>query len=1016
MWWEIRVDGHRLSTTTGVVGDAGSTVSRDFPSAADASLAAESLVSERLGRGYVEVSPPDVHGSPAIVSEVGAAATCAACGRPFGSADERFCAGCGTPRASQVETAASQQVIGTVEAHRVADPSVVHCAAVMETAGRFVPDRRDGVWYVERLRVNHVSHPYQPWHGSAMRSWCDSSDTYSIYDVDRRPAARVTMLSWTSRGKSELRIRADFGSNVPVRAERSFGYWVTFTTAVAFKDGAAASAALERLQVNPEAVVQLLRQSNPPGKVLEALDGPVLPAFRSLRPVLSLDARPSGPDGASSASDLGLLQIVVADQLGLGRPAKPKSGSARVDLLRRLPMRPGYAAGIKALVKTADDPRVFGTAAGRIASGAPGFAQYDGATAPPVPAWVLQMIPEWVQRRRMTEWGLTQDSIDYLNRLVRRRLKGLARSKESGYVDAALALLTQLDAEGGAPEGRRRAFAANYVIYGDLTRDVGHGRYEELPSPDVRQSQRFDPHPEMWDGAKGKVERAWKRLRHDVDTFTWMTLVLGREGAAELDWTIHHVDLGFRSRNGLCQSLAKEQLESRGIDALRPEEGDREGWKVFLRVALEVHSFSLQRDAIDSAVSALRPSAGASWPDWLQYFSLAAPYLHGVALERCVDEVLARMPAKSPTARRALVVRLIRSGDPIRAALGWLALSQPKVVRTSPEHFVAGMPYQGGSYTWNAFTPLTQDIIETGTCALRSGLAPPLLWSTISLACTPESAGIILAELVPSHPELARLVWRQLDDEVMAGVWANVEAGRLTGPLREAVSLLGPRAVGKPGPRQREFLEQWMRAEPQEWLGMPPHLEAIFRGGDVALIDQARDLVQRQGAMEDFWLTLAESQSPLAARAVIDFLQGVSVDRQRECVLALLDSSAASARQLGWDHYSALSQAEQMSVADALLEHRDPDVMNRVAKMLDGSERPSYEALRSFDRSVLLSRRSLRTAKAAVQSRWDATDASQIDRGVLVELALSTSKIDADWAWRLLAKLEAVPEAAGSPS
>jgi len=824
------------------------------------------------------------------------------------------------------------------------------------------------------------------------------------------------MLSWTSRGKSELRIRADFGSDVPVRAEDSFGYWVTFATAVAFKDGASASAAFERLQDNPEAVVQLLRQSNPPGKVLEALDGPVLPAFRSLRPVLSLDARPSGPDGASSASDLGLLQIVVSDQLGLGRPAKSASGSATINLLRRLPMRPGYAAGIKALVKTADDPRVFGTAAGRVASGAPGFAQYDGATKPPVPVWLLQMIPEWVQPRRMTEWGLTQDSIDYLNRLVRRRLKGSVHNDEKWYVEAALALLTQLDAEGGAPEDRRRAFAANYVIFGKLTRDTGHGRYEELPAPDFRQSQRFDPHTETWDAARDKVERAWKRLRRDVDTFTWMTLVLGRESAANLDWNLHQVYLGLRSCNLLCQSLAKEQLASRGIDAFRPEESDQEGWEILLRVALEVHSFSQQRDAVESAVSALRPSAEASWPEWLQYFTIAAPYLHGVALERCVDDVLARMPAKSPKARRSLVVRLIRSGDPMRAALGWLALSRPKVIRTSPEHFVAGMPHQRGSYTWNAFTPLSEDIVETGTCALRSGLAPQLLWSTMSLACTPESASVILGELVPTHPELARLVWRQLDDEVMAGIWANVEAGPLTASLREAVSVLGPRAVGNPNLRQREFLEQWMRAEPQEWLGMTSQLEAIFRGGDVALIEQARDLVQRQGAMGDFWLTLAESQSPPAARAVIDFLQGISVDRQRECILTLLDSSAASARQLGWDQYSSLPQAEQMSVTDALLENRDPDVMNRVAKILDGSERPSHEALRSFDRCVLLSRRSLRAAKAAVQSRWGATDASRIDRGVLVELALSTSKIDADWAWRLLAKLEAVPEAAGSTS
>lgn len=1043
MWWEIELAGRRLTTTTGIVGAPGSPVSRDFPSEADAHLAAESLVAERTSRGYVEVLSGSAQAVEGARGGDSSDAECAACGRAFGADDERFCAGCGTPRAS---TAAASTVSRAealpIQGSKSVDPSVVHCAVRLESRDRFAPERRDRTWYVHRLRVDHVRHPRMPWHTSRDLRWCDSAGRIFVSSVWYRPAASVTLLAWTSRGKSELRIHAEFGSNVPVDVEEAFGYWIEFTTSVTFKDGSAAAAALERLQDNPESIVQLLRQCNPPGKIVDALDGPVQPAFRGLRPVRNFEARPSGPDGATSASDLGLLQIAVSEQSDANVKITPKSRSARVDLLRRLPLRPGYAAGIKALIKSAQDPRLFGVAAGRIASGSPNFPTQSDATAGPVPAWVLSMIPEWIQWRRMTKWGLTQDSIDYLNRLVRRRLKVVARTDPKAYVDAALALLGQLDVEGGAPEDRRRAFAANYVIYGSVTRDVGHGRFEELPSRDVRQAQRFDPHPDIWNGAGDQVARAWKLLRHDVDTFTWMTLVLGPERVAELEWNRNHVDLALRSSNAMCVELGRLQLSTRGLEHFRPTGSDPEQWRVFLRLLEVERSFAVRRDCINAGLEALRPAPGSPWDAWFRYFSMMSPLLVGPALHRLVGVVLSNMPAKSPFARRAFCARLIRSGDPTRSALGWLALSHPKVIRADPNDFIAGMP-SGGNYSWNAFAPLSDDIVSTATFALSSGLPVDSLWRHVARACSQESAKQIMSASVPNQPDMARLLWRRLDDELMTSTWIQIDqelredsaprrapsglrdarlhrqatrsqsSVELSGFLRAAVREWGPQAVKDPGPRQRIFLEAWMRDAPGEWIESPLMLEAACRSGDPTLVQAALDLVRREGAMERVWLGLAESRAPLANAAVAGFIEGQLPDRRRDSVLALLDSSVASARDVGWQMYMALPDTDQSAVTEGLLEHRDPLVVERVAKILQGSNRPNLEALRAFDRSLLLSRRSLRAAKGAVQDRWDMSEPSTLDRDVLVELALGQSRVDSDWAWRQLARIDQLSETAG---
>lgn len=176
--------------------------------------------------------------------------------------------------------------------------------------------------------------------------------------------------------------------------------------------------------------------------------------------------------------------------------------------------------------------------------------------------------------------------------------------------------------------------------------------------------------------------------------------------------------------------------------------------------------------------------------------------------------------------------------------------------------------------------------------------------------------------------------------------------------------------------------------------------------------------IEATGQLPYCWLSLAESSLPLALDAAGRYFDSLrDPNSLTEQVLAAIDSQVPVVRDMGFRVFDARrTELEELSIWTALLESDDPVVQARVAEEALAGALMNSDALNSFDRRILITRRGDRRTKERVKDRVmeriRASSASELvllietqRLAALKEMAQGANARDREWALQRLANL-----------
>ena len=159
-------------------------------------------------------------------------------------------------------------------------------------------------------------------------------------------------------------------------------------------------------------------------------------------------------------------------------------------------------------------------------------------------------------------------------------------------------------------------------------------------------------------------------------------------------------------------------------------------------------------------------------------------------------------------------------------------------------------------------------------------------------------------------------------------------------------------------------------------------------------------------------LKLAECGIPEVLIRANEWFRNIpkKTEEETHAILALCDSPKAEVRQLGMDLISERKEIlsyDKWELLPCLSEHPDVYVQQQVAESLEKLGTAPQFAIR-FDREVMRQRNAARKAKESIKRRLEKQE--KIDTDLLLEIAKSQDKQDAEWAILQLTKMALAEE------
>ncbi len=172
-------------------------------------------------------------------------------------------------------------------------------------------------------------------------------------------------------------------------------------------------------------------------------------------------------------------------------------------------------------------------------------------------------------------------------------------------------------------------------------------------------------------------------------------------------------------------------------------------------------------------------------------------------------------------------------------------------------------------------------------------------------------------------------------------------------------------------------------------------------------LETVKKMATNKDVSVPFGLSLIESDIPPTVEVAKEFFESLpeSSIKEFDSVLALCDSPNANVRKFGLDYLKkrkANLVLEKDQHLEFLSEHSDAQILRVVAEEItyNNVDKPFVER---FDKEILRTKYRNRKAKNNIKARIDKT--LLINPSVLMEMARSTSKKDAEWAILQLTKM-----------
>lgn len=178
---------------------------------------------------------------------------------------------------------------------------------------------------------------------------------------------------------------------------------------------------------------------------------------------------------------------------------------------------------------------------------------------------------------------------------------------------------------------------------------------------------------------------------------------------------------------------------------------------------------------------------------------------------------------------------------------------------------------------------------------------------------------------------------------------------------------------------------------------------------DVPLALLALGQLQANKQIAHVWMRLVESGMPHAVTFATQYITSQKDSAKfQEAVLACLDSSEKSARDLGLRLMNSYEdRIDFTALWSALSESEDPVIQARLLEEALVGNIPDDSKLSDLDRRVLMKRRNPRRVKEAVKNRISKSDSAINDErlAALKDMAAGANKRDREWAVHRLTQL-----------
>lgn len=763
-----------------------------------------------------------------------------------------------------------------------------------------------------------------------------------------------------------------------------------------------------------------------------------------------VNARESTSSHPINLKNMQDLQAAVLE----GRPLSSNESELAELALREAPICFGYWGAIKALLKC--QPENVSTEALGVA-----FARISDRGSINNTWWSAERLFEDISVLSEFQRVPTAKTRYHLSRRGRRSLVKLASVRPADFVKMSVGFLLVADRDTSPND-----FVLGHILYGgarylnERSRSVINDLIATLPTP---------YRPDLWKKASTEINLLWTGTTRSrqIQDFTFLIAEIHKLPLSPLYGS--SVNLALRSAIPQLRSLAIAQV----IESTKDwNDLDKDGWAIVLN---EVDEDALPRmfDTLDELdyTYALRNAVEellsvTSDPRELKvqhlanlYFKLEPEFLTWRADSEFEGKAAAALMCSENksglTAEHLLSERLGFKGllvcrthlyehgvlstesdaDFAEAAFNYwdhFSVNQRttafRVIATlAPDWF----PYVGselvkrypGEEHVNAFVDAVRELPSVG------GLATHAFISISHVLPAADIAGVIgtvledrelaatisLDDLLNESPQLRMAAWSEIGDGSNSVLAQSLlqNAPLLTSTMFE----IQRSDVAQASEAQAQLLLEFF-TKPKIQGQIPDQLvlgAASNPYESLALLGHS--LLKKRSLLATQWLSLAETQMPLAIGFARDYLKTLKGDELSSGIVLAADSPVAVVRDLGLELLDFLrDKIDVPSVYARLAESRDPVVRGRVAEEALLSPWSDGTDLVSFDTELLVTLRRTRTARENVKSRVDKIVREQPETfavtnerlNALISLTRIGSTRDREWALARIARLKLV--------
>ena len=266
--------------------------------------------------------------------------------------------------------------------------------------------------------------------------------------------------------------------------------------------------------------------------------------------------------------------------------------------------------------------------------------------------------------------------------------------------------------------------------------------------------------------------------------------------------------------------------------------------------------------------------------------------------------------------------------------------------------------------------------------------------------------------LLTNLSELRLFTWDQIDQEGF-----NSLKDILLADSSLIISIgdsLSADEIKTSGPSQQDFLQRYIVLNTNRVKTDRTFAIAMVALPNPSLQETVLHQLSVANEIKNCWLTLAEVGLPLPLETVRNFLISEPDDEKfNQNIVACIDSMVNQLRDMGFELLDEQRhRVDQEYIASVLVDSDDSKVKTKVAEEALSREWKENPSLASFDKRILITRRSNRKAKELVKERLEVRNQSgESDylaperREALLDLAKGANLRDKEWALQKIAEL-----------